>query len=65
MSALTLANPADRFSVLTIADEVLGRTVTETIIPPRFRTAHDSGMRRFSLAGSAASSKASRMRPRN
>lgn len=34
-------------------DDVLGRTVTETIIPPRFRAAHEAGMQRFSVAGSS------------
>jgi two-component system sensor histidine kinase/response regulator len=34
--------------------EALGRTVTETIIPPRFREAHDNGMQRFSLSASSA-----------
>lgn len=33
--------------------EVLGKTVTETIIPPRFRHAHEAGMQRFSVAGSS------------
>jgi diguanylate cyclase (GGDEF)-like protein/PAS domain S-box-containing protein len=34
-------------------DEVLGRTVSETIIPARLRAAHDNGMQRFSAAGSS------------
>lgn len=34
-------------------DEVMGKTVTETIIPPRFRDAHENGMRRYSIAGSS------------
>jgi len=34
-------------------DEVLGRTVSEMIIPPRFRQAHDNGMQRFSVSGSS------------
>jgi diguanylate cyclase (GGDEF)-like protein/PAS domain S-box-containing protein len=33
--------------------EALGRTVTETIIPLRFRDAHDHGMRRFSATGNS------------
>lgn len=33
--------------------EVLGKTVTETIIPPRFRLAHEHGMRRFAVEGSS------------
>ncbi|HEX8480179.1 MAG TPA: diguanylate cyclase [Telluria sp.] len=33
--------------------EVLGKTVAETIIPPRFRQAHDNGMRRFGVEGSS------------
>ncbi|WP_338766478.1 diguanylate cyclase [Massilia sp. METH4] len=33
--------------------EVLGKTVTETIIPPRFREAHQNGMRRFGAKGSS------------
>lgn len=33
--------------------EVLGRTITETIVPPRFREAHDAGMRRFKAGGSS------------
>jgi diguanylate cyclase (GGDEF)-like protein/PAS domain S-box-containing protein len=33
-------------------DEVLGRTVTETIVPPRYREAHEAGMKRYSIAGS-------------
>ncbi len=33
--------------------QVLGKTVTETIIPPRFRQAHQNGMRRFGVAGSS------------
>jgi len=32
-------------------DEVLGRTVSETIIPPHLRAAHENGMRRFTVAG--------------
>ena len=31
--------------------EALGRTVADTIVPPRFRQAHEEGMRRFSQAG--------------
>jgi len=34
-------------------EEVLGRTVTDTIVPPRFRHAHDAGLRRASSGGSA------------
>ena len=34
-------------------DEVLGKTVSETIIPARLRAAHDHGMQRFSAAGSS------------
>jgi len=34
-------------------EDVLGRTVAETIIPPRYREAHESGMRRYSMAGSS------------
>jgi diguanylate cyclase (GGDEF)-like protein/PAS domain S-box-containing protein len=34
-------------------EEVLGKTVTETIIPPRFREAHEAGIRRFSAGGSS------------
>jgi len=34
-------------------DEVLGRTVSETIIPARLRAAHENGMRRFTAAGSS------------
>lgn len=34
-------------------DEVKGKTVTETIIPPRFRQAHEAGMQRFSVSGSS------------
>lgn len=33
--------------------EVLGKSVSEVIIPPRFRQAHDEGMQRFSVAGSS------------
>jgi diguanylate cyclase (GGDEF)-like protein/PAS domain S-box-containing protein len=33
-------------------DEVLGRTVTETIVPLRYREAHEAGMKRYSIAGS-------------
>lgn len=33
--------------------EVLGKTVTETIIPPRFRQAHEDGMRRFGVGSSS------------
>jgi diguanylate cyclase (GGDEF)-like protein/PAS domain S-box-containing protein len=33
-------------------EEVLGKTVTETIIPPRFRHAHEAGIQRFTAAGS-------------
>ncbi|KQQ97238.1 diguanylate cyclase domain-containing protein [Massilia sp. Leaf139] len=33
--------------------EVLGRTVSETIIPQRFRQAHEAGMRRFAASGSS------------
>lgn len=33
-------------------DEVLGRTVTETIVPQRYRHAHDAGMRRYGMSGS-------------
>lgn len=32
-------------------EEALGRSVSETIIPPRFRQAHEAGMRRFSGNG--------------
>jgi two-component system sensor histidine kinase/response regulator len=35
-------------------DEAMGKTVTETIIPPRFRQAHEAGMRRFTASGSSA-----------
>jgi PAS domain S-box-containing protein len=34
-------------------EEVLGRTLTETIIPPAFRDAHVNGMRRFHETGEA------------
>lgn len=34
-------------------EEALGRTVTETIVPPRFQQAHEAGMRRFSAAASS------------
>ncbi|MGX4640777.1 diguanylate cyclase domain-containing protein [Massilia sp. SYSU DXS3249] len=34
-------------------EEVVGRTVTETIIPPRFRDAHEAGMQRYSVSGSS------------
>jgi len=34
-------------------EEVLGRTVTETIIPPRFRHAHEAGMSRYSVNSSS------------
>jgi diguanylate cyclase (GGDEF)-like protein/PAS domain S-box-containing protein len=34
-------------------EEVLGRTVAETIIPPRYREAHENGMRRYSVSGSS------------
>ena len=34
-------------------DEVLGRSVAQTIIPPGFRDAHQRGMARFSIAGSS------------
>jgi diguanylate cyclase (GGDEF)-like protein/PAS domain S-box-containing protein len=34
-------------------DEVMGKTVTETIIPARFQAAHEAGMKRFSVAGSS------------
>lgn len=33
--------------------EVLGKTVSETIIPLRFRQAHETGMQRFSISGSS------------
>lgn len=33
--------------------EVLGRSVSSTIIPARYRDAHDRGIERFSVAGSA------------
>jgi diguanylate cyclase (GGDEF)-like protein/PAS domain S-box-containing protein len=33
-------------------EEVLGKTVAETIIPPRFRHAHEAGIQRYSVAGS-------------
>jgi diguanylate cyclase (GGDEF)-like protein/PAS domain S-box-containing protein len=33
--------------------EVLGKTVTETIVPFSFRNAHESGMKRFSTSGSS------------
>jgi PAS domain S-box-containing protein len=35
-------------------DEVLGRNLAETIIPPAFREAHTAGMRRFHETGEAA-----------
>ncbi len=35
-------------------EEVVGRTVAETIIPPRFRTAHEVALRRFFRSRSAA-----------
>jgi len=34
-------------------DEALGRNLTETIIPPAFRDAHNNGMRRFHDTGEA------------
>lgn len=34
-------------------EEVLGKTVTETIIPPRLREAHENGMQRYSVSGSS------------
>ena len=34
-------------------DEVLGRSLAETIVPPAFREAHNSGMRRFHETGEA------------
>ena len=34
-------------------DEVLGRILAETIVPPAFREAHISGMRRFHETGEA------------
>ena len=34
-------------------DEVLGRNLAETIIPPGFREAHETGMRRFHQTGEA------------
>lgn len=34
-------------------EEVLGRTVSETIVPPRMRQAHDAGMQRYSVTGSS------------
>lgn len=33
-------------------DEVLGRSVSDVLIPPRYRDAHDRGIERFSIAGS-------------
>lgn len=33
-------------------DEVLGRSVGATIIPPRYREGHERGLERFSIAGS-------------
>ena len=33
------------------ADEALGRTLNETIIPPRYRQAHDAGVRRYLQTG--------------
>ena len=34
-------------------EEALGRTITETIVPPHLRAAHDAGMRRFAVHGTA------------
>ncbi|MCA1855506.1 PAS domain S-box protein [Massilia oculi] len=34
-------------------EEVLGMTVSETIIPSRFQQAHEAGMKRFSVSGSS------------
>ena len=34
-------------------EEALGKTITESIVPPRFRAAHEAGMRRFAAAGNA------------
>ncbi|MBA4095045.1 MAG: hypothetical protein C0489_13300, partial [Candidatus Accumulibacter sp.] len=34
-------------------EEALGRTVSDTIIPPRFRQAHEAGMKRFAATGSS------------
>jgi PAS domain S-box-containing protein len=34
-------------------DEVVGRLLTETIIPPAFRDGHNNGMRRFHASGEA------------
>ena len=34
-------------------DEVLGRNLAETIVPPAFRDAHNNGMRRFHETGAA------------
>jgi PAS domain S-box-containing protein len=34
-------------------DEVIGRNLAETVIPPAFREAHNSGMRRFHETGAA------------
>lgn len=34
-------------------EEVLGRSVSETIIPPRYRHAHEQGMERYSVSGSS------------
>jgi PAS domain S-box-containing protein len=34
-------------------EEALGRNLTDTIIPPAFREAHNNGMRRFHETGEA------------
>ena len=44
---ITAWNPAAERMFGWSAPEVLGRPLTETIVPPRFREAHDAGMARF------------------
>lgn len=50
-SAITAWNDAARRTFGWSADEVLGRQLTDTIIPERYRAAHRAGIQRFLTSG--------------
>ena len=61
---ITAWNPAAEATFGWTREEAIGRMVSQTIIPPQFREAHEEGMKRYLRSGETTSSTAaSRCRP--
>ena len=50
---ITAWNPAAESTFGWTRDEAIGRMVSQTMIPPQFREAHDEGMKRYLRSGEA------------